>query len=379
MTRSTPAPRPLATRLFGTLLGILVVLLPALVAASGLDRRSSASEQARLSEAIALLDEPTRDASVAARTIYGVTLPEAPAQALQANREATIARARIAMLGCGFVVSALLYLLVAATRGGLTALMTCVTFAGLPAVVDDGHALRPEPLATAFGLLGTILLVTLTLASLSRRARRQGARHLPLVLGMIVLSGAAYGLALVTQPRLGVLLLVPGGLVTLACALQTWTWVRLYRRRRFTKRVLPALAQRSWPWFLLGVVGMGVTSAVIFLLLGHGVIAPDATGSSYTLLPESGLRRFLLGTLMLLGGVRLVLEGGHQLSARRRLYPSLATLLFIAVVLMQYGLSGAGLDTTLPACGVAILAGEGAMTALMLVVGMLVVRAQRRR
>src|SRR5690606_26293620 len=129
------------------------------------------------------------------------------------------------------------------------------------------------------------------------------------------------------------------------------------RRRRLSRPLLPLLARRSWPWFGMAALGMASTSAVLWVLSAHGVVITPPTPSTAALLPPWP-RSFLLVPLMVLGALRLLLETGSRLSARR-VHPALVPLLFAAIVLMHHSLYGAGMAAILPACAAALLFGEG--------------------
>jgi hypothetical protein len=122
---------------------------------------------------------------------------------------------------------------------------------------------------------------------------------------------------------------------------------------------------------------MAATSAVLYVLAGHGVEVAVPSASAFGLLPASGVRAVLVAVLIGIGALRLLLEGGAQLSALR-LHPSLVVLLFVALALMQHAMVGAGTSAFIPACAAAMLVGEGITTALALVAGSLLARARRQ-
>lgn len=367
----------MSQRLFGLLLGVLAVLLPGLVAGVQIGRPASDAERERLRQGMIVAATP-QPAPLAVQVLYTATLADTDATRLQATPDVVVTRARLVMLWLLFGVGGLLYLLISVTRGGLTAVISCLFLSTLPPVVEDGCVLRPEPLACAFGLLATVLLSTYTLVVLVRRRRSRLQRALVLV-GLAVLAGGAYGVAAASSSRASVLLLVPASLVTLACLVQTWRWWRVTRRRRRLSRgMLSSLARRSWPWFSLAAFGMAASSAVLFLLSSRGVTVAPPTASAFGYLPAQWPRAMLVGLLMVIGGLRLLFHSGAHLSARR-LHPSLVLLLFCTLALMQFGLVGGGVNALLPACAAAALAGEGATTAIVLLIGTLLLRARQRQ
>jgi len=366
--------RPLSQRLFGMLLGVLAVLLPGLVAGVQLNRPATEAELARLRLGLAVAATP-QPAPLAAHVLYAAALTGADEGRLDREPEVVVRRARFVMVWLLFGIGGLLYLLLSVSRGGMTALFACLVLSTLPPVVEDGCVLRPEPLACAFGLLGTVLLMTYALAVLLRTHRGRVRRAL--LLGLVAaLAGGAYGVAAAALSRASVLLLVPAGVITLACAVQTWRWWRAWRRRRLTRGVLLGLARGSWPWFCLAAVGMAACSAVLFLLAEREVIATLPTASAFGYLPSQWPRAALVSLLLLIGGLRLLFYSGAQLSARR-LHPSLVLLLFCTLTLMQFALTGGGVNALLPACAAAALAGEGATTLIVLLVGALYERTRR--
>lgn len=363
-------------RVFGVLLGLLAVLLPGLVAGVQIGHPASESERERIAEAIAAEATPSQPATLAARALYTATLDDAAAS-FAAEPERTVVRARIGVLWLTFALGGLLYMLLATSRGGLSALLACLVFATLPPVLDEGYVLRPEPLACAFGLLGTVLLATYASMVLLHR-RRARWRRAVLFVALAALTGAAYGVSAAALSRASVLFLVPAGVVTLACAVQVSAWIALARRRRLTRATLTRLARRSWPWFCLAAVVMVASGAVLYALGKSGVAATPASASLHGVLPRAWPRAALLVVLMVVGGLRLLLECGIELGARR-LRPGVVLLLFCAVALMQQWLVGTGQAALVAACAAAALAGEGATTVLVVLVGALLLRAQARR
>ena len=352
-------------------------MLPALVAGARIDQPATAVEHGRLREAVVSAEAPRQPATLAARLLYGATAGNDVAAATERYPAGTLARARLAMVVATLLVSGLVYLLMSACRGGLTAMFTCLALAGFPAVLDEGYLLRPEPLAAVFVLLGCALLAAFSFVVVARIGRRRVQRVLSLAVLMLS-PGIAFGIAAAALSSASVFLLVPAGMVTLAWAVQTWSWVRVLRRRRLVKRLLAPLACRSWPWFGLAAVGMASTPLVLFVLTRQGVIATQPSPSAFTLLPASVLRAAPLLLLMGLGCVRLVMESGIHLNSRR-VHPSLVVVLFTALALMQYSRGGSGTCALLPATAAAMLVGEGTTTALAMLAGALLVRAQRRR
>ncbi len=370
-------PRTPSQRVFVLLLGVLAVLLPALVAGGQIDRPGSEVEYERLREGVAASQAPTSPATLAARVVYDTTAGDDVAARLQSNPGSALSRARLAMLFATLVIGGLLYLLVSACRGGLTAMFACLAFAGLPAVIDEGHVLRPEPLAAVFALLGSLLLAAFAFMVMLRRGRGT-LRRAVLLTVLMLLVGAAFGVSAAALSSASVLLLVPAGVVTLAWAVQTWRWIRLVRRQRLDRRLLPALARRTWPWFGLAALGMASTSLVLFVLSQHGVVKTLPSTSAFGLLPPFGVHSVFVVLLMGLGATRLVLESGVHLSARR-VHPSLVIVLFVALSLMHHFLSGVGVSALLPACAAAMLIGEGTTMALVMFAAALMLRAPRRQ
>lgn len=375
--RASRPPRTPSQRWFGILLAVLAVLLPGLAAGAGIEGEASDAERERLRAGLAAVAAPDEPATLAAHVLYAATANDQAASRLATAPQATVIGARFGMVWLLVAIGALLYLLMSVSRGGMTALLSCLVLSTLPPVVEDGFVLRPEPLACAFGLLATVLLAAYALVVLVRRRRPTWRRALFLV-GMAALVGAAYGVAAAALSRASVLMLIPAGIVTLACVVQTWTWWRLWRRRRLSRRMLFGLARRSWAWFCLAAVGMASSSLVLFWLSAHGVEVTAPTASAFGYLPLQWPRAAVVGILMAIGGLRLLMDSGGHLSARQ-LHPSLVLLLFCALALMQHSMYGSGHNALLAACAAAALAGEGAATAIVVLVGVLLMHAQRRR
>ncbi len=374
-TATARVPRPGAPRFLNLMLAVLAVLLPALMAGARLDRPLSPVELQRVSDAIEAEAHPEKAATLAARVFYGATLP-ADALAQLANApEATAARARLAAVFVMLLGSAVLYLLVSVSRGGSVAVLSCLALAGTPAIADDGSSLQPETLVAVFGTLAALLLAMFAL-TVSRRRARAGMRTLS-VLSMGVLVGVAVALTVASASRGAVVLLVPGGAITLVCMVQTLQWVRCWRRDRLSPRSVQALAGRAWPWLLLtlGITAAGAFTLVVVLQRGP---VPGPSASLYGVLPDGGLRRVVVVALALLGTVRLLFEAGVRLSKRRRIDPTVVLLLFVAVFVMQHLSDGSGLAAQPAAFALAVLVGEGVLTSILLFVGWWIVRARRR-
>lgn len=366
---------PAAPRFLSLMLAALAVLLPALMAGTRLDRPLSPLELERIDQAIAVTATPDQPASFAARVFYGATLPADARAAFARAPEATAARARLAAVFFVLLASAALYLLVSISRGGSVAVLACLALAGLPPIADDGSALQPETLVALFGLLTTLLLAIFAL-TVSRR-RRPAPVRLVRVVVMGVMAGVGASLAVVSASRGAVVLLIPGAAITLICLVQLAQWIRCWRRGRLTPRTVQALAGRAWPWLLL-TLGVTAAGAITLLLTMHRGAVPGPSASPYGVLPPAGLRRMVMVALAILGGVRLLLEGGVRLSQRRRVDPTVILLLFVAVMLMQVVLDGRGMAAQPAAFALAVLVGEGVFTVILLLVGWWIVRTRRR-
>lgn len=341
---------------------LLLVLLPAMVAGARLAAPPAPGELERLHAALATTDAAAGPVPVARSEVARAFLRSmallVPASTVK-NETELLARARLAQvlvlggLGCALYTVALL----AGDR--LRALLACAWFAMLPPVVDDGHVLRPEAPAVLFVWLGLAVLVGLAGV---RRPRLGLFRREVLTAGCV---GICLGLGVATQPTLGLLLLVPGVVMTLLAARLCWRVGSVVRRRGLLHLPYAAANRRLLPWIGTALL----TPTVALLLLQVVVVGPSEgllpTASGAGLLPAGQPWRGMLLALLWLGGLGGVFRLGTALSQRSALAPSL--VLWIGVLLSLLGsLAADGVDRLPQAPGAAIVLAEGCLWAAFL-------------
>lgn len=367
MTRSRPgggalpraAPLP---RLATAAATLLLVLLPALVAGSRLAAPAAPGELERVHQALASTDVAGEPAPVArsevARAFLRSMVVGAP-EPVRADERALLARARFAQVLVLLGLGGALYTVVLLAGDRLRALLACAWFALLPPVGIEGHVLRPETPAVLFVWLG--LAVLLGLAGVRRPKR--GLLRREFLTSVCAVACSCLGVA--TQPSLGLLLLVPGVVMTLSAVRLAGRVVAVVRRRGFVYLPYAATNRRLLPW-----IGTALLTPLVALWLLQVVVVGPSEGllrtpSEVGLLPAAQPWRTVVLALLWLGGLGGVFRLGMALGQRSSLAPAL--VLWTAVLLsLLGGLAEPGADRLPLAPAAAIVLAEGCLWAVFL-------------
>ena len=352
---------------------VLCLLLPALAAGTGIDAPPQQGELRRVGWALGVSD--AESGGEVLRLFYGATIGSGAAAHWPAQAHQIVGQARLASVLAILATTLVLYLALAVSRGRGSALAACVALSVLPPVAREGSLLRPEAPAGLFGLLGVVLCLVYAWAV----PRRPGIGELrrAVRLGVIGLyAGIAFGLAAACTPRAGAFLLVPMGAAVLVAALVV---VRLPRWvRRFRRGGLPfaAITARLWPWVLLALLALG-TTAIVQRVAGAGEPLDVMPHVAAPLLPERTVSRVPLWFLLGIGMVRMLLGVGFRLGRRRRLGLDTLLLLYVGAMLIPHVFRPQVQDALLAAPAVALLASEGALLLVFVVLGLSLRRATR--
>ena len=149
---------PVLRKVAGVAVTLLAISLPALWAFTAIDAPAHPSESRRVEAA---LFPAGSQLSEVGRLFYGAALTAADAADWPKNQARIVVRARLSGMLALFVISALVYLVLAQVRGRATGVVGSLSLTFLLPVVGDSFVLRPEQAATMFGLLGVALLVGL--------------------------------------------------------------------------------------------------------------------------------------------------------------------------------------------------------------------------
>ncbi|MHC4076987.1 MAG: hypothetical protein ACYST0_00955 [Planctomycetota bacterium] len=349
---------------------VLAIVLPALLAFTNITAPPADGEKQRIAAAMPpaskILETPLG-------FFYGLTMPEDAAEQWVANPEQVVVQVRRAGLLALLVISGLLYFLVALVRGRAAAVLSCLSLCLVPAVVGEGHVLRPEQAATMFGLLG-VLLVHLYPDALRRRRspRRRGGGPLQRWLnlgGIVMCVSLCYGVAMACMPLAGIYLLVPGGALLLVALCLAAVFPRVVRRRSLWRWPNRAATMRFVPWIVMCLGNLALGYVVLTLTPGVPAMASVSeagmlSGSWYLLVPAL--------VLIVVGGARMVLVVGLKLGRQGHVRPDALLLIYAAVIVLHH-LSGVGgpRDHLPAAPALAVLMGDGAAILLFLLVGRL--------
>ncbi|MCA8977964.1 MAG: hypothetical protein KDC98_24780 [Planctomycetes bacterium] len=335
------------------------VAMPALIAGAGIDRAPAEGELERLAAAHA----GTMASAMAGRfELAMVTVaadwPEQPAAVMH-----LLATARLAQVLAVLALSMLLYLAMLLARGRLFALAACVGFAVLPAVMVQGHVLRPESAATVFAGLALVLLQCLMLVVQRRHAR--GALRRGIVLTLLAISSAsAIGLAVGTLPTLGGVLHLPLVLAMLIAVQAGLRGCRVGLRRGFLRFPAHAVTGRLWP----PAVAMLLSFVMALWCLHASLRAPAdevrATVLAVTMLPEQVVAAGALLTLAAIGAVAMLFRTGLRFGRRGRAGADLVLLVYCFTQLGGGLTARGGLDPLPTAPALAIVFGEGVLVVM---------------
>ena len=187
---------PTVRKLTGLAVVLLAISLPALCAFTAIDAPMRPSESHRV--AAALLGEGS-DLSEVGRLFYGAALRESDVEVWRTQPARIVVRARLSGMLVLFVISGLVYLILAQVRGRATGVAGSLSLATLAPVAGVGFVLRPEQLATMFGLLGVALLVGLPMHLRSGRYRPLWGHALPA--GLTLIAGLMFTMVQVARRR----------------------------------------------------------------------------------------------------------------------------------------------------------------------------------
>lgn len=341
---------------------LLLVMLPALVAGARLAAPAAPGELERVRQALAS-SQPGRAHGVEVHSelahAFLRSMVVGAADGVRGDESALLARARLAQVLVLLGLGGVLYTVVLLAGDRLRALLACAWFAVLPPVATEGHVLRAETAAVLFVWLG--LAVLLGLAGV-RRARRGRPRRELLVAGCAVLCSC---LGIATQPRLGLLLLVPGVVMMLSAAQLVVRVVVVVRRRGLLHWPYAATNRRLLPWIGTALL----TPLVAWWLLQVVVVGPSEsllpTRSEVGLLPGAGPWRAVVVALLWCGGLGGVFRLGLALGQRSSLAPALVVWTGVLLALLG-GLADPNADRLPQVPAAAIVLAEGCLWAVFL-------------
>ena len=359
-----PAGQRRSARVAAACATLLVVLLPALVAGSGLDAAPTPAERRFVLDAIGV--EPHVASSDVARryclTALGdeaeavraaVVTPDAGLPPLALPRARTL---QILVLGA---VSGALYLVVLLARGRVQALLACTVLAVLPPVALTGARLRPEAPAVLFALLALVLLQSFAQTAARRPVARQGRRLVSLA-GLGACAAVALGLATAALPSHGAPVVLPAFVLTVGAAFLLVRGVAVLRRVGFERFPCRAWNARLLPWTAIGLLAPGVVVLVLRSAVAGPIEALAGTPADVGLLPANGIARALTLSLGAVGAAVAVLRVGLRFGRGARLGAELVLLVYCALELVAFATAPARLDRLPMAPALAILVAEGA-------------------
>ena len=354
-------------RIVGSALILSFVLLPVLVAFIRIDLPARPGELARVEEAIL---SPDSRAHPLLSSFYRSTLPgDAAENWNDVDRGGLIRVARFSGMLSLFALSALLYLLLLLVRGRATAALGCLALSLMPAVAQDGYVLRPEYVATTFGLLGVVLLAGLPV--ILQRRRRGLAAGLSRW-SVYTTVGLTCGIAAATLGDGWIYMTIPAGALFVSVASVALIFPRATRGQSFLYWPFRAAAQRYVPWMLTVLASM---FAVVIARAGSGEMVSATTVDS-GLLPDELWLAVPLCAIAAVGAVRMGLGVSLHLGRLRRVRTDTVMFLYVAALLMQGVLMVEGRDQLPASVAFACLVGDGALSTVLLVRGM---RGKKRR
>lgn len=356
---------------------LLLVLLPALVAAQHLGAPPHPGERERIVRAVSVAPaERVVDGEVA-RSFYRSALRDVSIDVADPAAP-WLPRARLAQVFGVFALAGLLYTAVLLAGDRLRAVLACAWLAVLPPVLGEGHVLRAETPAALFGWLG--LAVLLGLVSTERRVR--GAAWRGGVIGVCALT--ANGLAVAALPTFGVALLAPGVVLTLAALQLLGRGARIVRRRGLGRLPYAACNRRLLPW-----TGLALATPVValgtMLVAAPGPVPAGAdsttwltAGTEVGLLPSSAPWHLLVWGLLVLGALGGVFRIGSEFGRRGRV--TATVVLWVGLALMLAGARQSPPVDALPAApAAAVVLGEGSLWAVFLLRRLALRLSGRRR
>jgi hypothetical protein len=345
--------RPRLRRLTASILVLLIVMLPVLLAFVRIEAAPRDAEIARVEQAV-LAEKAMQSKPIL--MFYGSMVSEdAPGRWEERKKDITV-NARIAGMLALFGISALLYVLLFLVRGRATAALGCLTLCLLPPIAQEGFVLRAEQCSTLFGILGIVLIAGLPLM-LQERAR--GVSPWLARASLMLVVGMTFGIARSCQVGAWIYLTVPAGALLLSVMTLVLMFPRAARGRSLMYWPFRAAARRYVPWMFLVLSSFALT--LLVMQQGGGTVVDSQ--SDVGLLPESW---WLAGPILIfavLGAMRMGLGVGLRLGRLRRVRPDAVMFLYVAGLMMQHYLMPDGIDRMPAAVALACLVGDGAMSA----------------
>ena len=361
--------QPFLRRLTSALFVLLVVPLPALVGFRRIEAEPSRAEVERVAHAVAPDEAKLPEALV---MYYGLTLPADAVERFAEAPETVTIKARLAGLLATFAISGLVYVLLLVVRGRATAVCGCLVLCLLPPVAMEGHVLRPEQNATLFGLLAVVLLAVFPT---TLRDRRPGVIGWIPRLGLITVVGSTISVAYSSVREAWVYLTVPAGALLVSVMGAALLFPRGARGRPFILWPFRAAARRYTPWMLVVLASFGLT--LVALSGADGREIPRGSYSGAGLFPESLPVRWPLYACLVVGVLRMGIGGAFRLNRIHRVRGDTILLIYVAALLIQHALTPDRLDRLPASAATACLAADGAMTILILGLGVVARRNAR--
>ncbi len=360
--------RPRSAGIAVACISLLFVLLPALVVGSSLAAPARPGEAARLQRALSSAELAAAADGQVARAYYLSAAPVAVWPTTAAEQATLLGRARLTQALAIGAISGLLYLVVLMARGRLQALVACAALAALPPVVAEGQVLRPEVPAVLFAALALQQLLTLAAPPRVLVLGSRQRRHL-LLAGVAGCAMFGNGLCVATLPSFGVVLLVPGVVLTVAAVQIGWRGSRVGRRRGWLRVPVPAMNRRLLPWTALSLLTPAVAWYVLSRSLAGPVEALAPSQAGVGLLPEAFAGRVAWLAVAVLGAIAGLLRVGIRFGRGGRIGADLVLFVFTVVLLAGAVRLPPGEDALGAALPFAVLAADGVRALLVAVSG----------
>ncbi len=351
---------PVLRRFAGAVVVLLAISLPSLVAFSSIDAPLQAREVQRVERA--LFPKPESISEVAS-LFYTAALSDAAIAAWSTKQSQITVQARLSGMMALFVISALVYLILAQVRGRATGVAGSLSLATMAPVVDSGFVLRSEQGATMFGLLGVALLVGLPVLLQRRPLDRL------LIGGLISVLGLMFGFAMSMHQQAWIYLALPALILMLSVLALVFLFPRATRGLPVAHWPSKAAARRYTPWMLVVLVCSSMSLLVLEQAGGMADPSSIVSAAECRLFPRAWWWSAPLLACALVGALRMGYGVSLRVQRLRRVRADSVLFLYVAALLMQHFLSEEPRDALPAAAAMACLLGDGVMTALLVTMG----------
>jgi hypothetical protein len=347
---------PALRRLAGAVVVLLAISLPSLVAFSSIDAPLQAREIQRVERA--LFPQPESISAVTG-LFYTATLSDAAIVGWPTQQSQITVRARFSGMLALFVISALVYLILAQVRGRATGVAGSLSLATMAPVAGSGFVLRPEQGATMFGLLGVALLVGLPVLLQRRPLPRLSLG------GLMLVAGLMFGFAMSVHEQAWIYLALPALTLMLAVLALVFLFPRATRGLPLAYWPSKAAARRYTPWMLVVLVCSAMSLWVLMQAGGAADPSSIVSAAECRLFPQAWWWSAPLVGCAVVGGLRMGYGVSLRVQRLRRVRADSVLFLYVAALLMQHFLSAECRDPLPAAVAMACLLGDGLMTAVV--------------